>query len=70
MHAEAYVTTERIRMTKGRKGKRTEEPLWKRRMKGDIETWRKDLSKIAEVRRAHMRMKQRETERLNRKISS
>ena len=67
MYAAAYVTTERMGMIKGRKGRRTEEPFWKRRIKGNIETWRKDLSKIEEIRRGNMRMKQTERERLNRK---
>ena len=67
MYAAAYVTTERMEMIKGRKGRRTEEPFWKRRIKGNIQTWRKDLSKIEEVRRGNMRLKQRERERLNRK---
>ena len=51
MYAAEYVTTEGMGMTKGRKGRRTEElkPFWKRRIKGNIETWRKDLSKIEEV---------------------
>ena len=67
MYAAAYVTTERMGMIKGRKGRRTKEPFWKRRPKGNIETWRKDLCKIEEVRRGNMRLKQRERERLNRK---
>ena len=67
MYAAAYFTTERMGMIKGRKGRRTEEPFWKRRIKGNIETWQKDLSKIEEVRRGNMRLKQRERERLNRK---
>ena len=40
-------------MIKGRKGGRTEEPFWKRTIKGNIKTWRKDLSKIEEVRRGN-----------------
>ena len=67
MYAAAYVTTDRMGMIKGRKGRRTEEPFWKRRIKRNIETWRKDLSKIEEVRKGNMRLKQRERERLNRK---
>ena len=67
MYAAAYVTTERMGMIKGRKGRRTEEPFWKRRIKRNIETWRKDLCKIEEVRKGNMRLKQRERERLNRK---
>ena len=65
--AAAYATTEGKGMIKGRKGRRTEEPYRKRRIKGNIETWRKDLSKIEEVRRGNMRLKQRERESLNRK---
>ena len=56
----------RLEMIKGRKGRRTEEPFWKRRINGNIETWRKDLSKIEEVRKGNMRLKQRERERVNR----
>ena len=67
MYAAAYVTTERMGMIKGRKGRRTEEPFWKRRIKRNIETWRKNLSKIEEVRKGNMRLKQRERGRLNRK---
>ena len=59
--------TERMGMIKGRKGRRTEEPFWKRRIKRNIETWRKDLCKLEEVRKGNMRLKQRERERLNRK---
>ena len=55
-------------MLKERGGKRTEEPFWKRKIKRNIETWRKDPSKIEEVRRGNTRLKQRERERLNRNI--
>ena len=67
MYAAAYITTEIMGMLKGRKGRRNEEPFWERTIKGNIKTWRKDLSKIEEVRRGNMRLKQRERERLNRK---
>ena len=67
MYAAAYLTTERMGVIKGRKGRRTEEPFWKRRIKGNIETWGKDLSKIEEVRRGNMKLKQRERKGLNRK---
>ena len=66
MYAAVYVTTEGMGMIKGRKGRRTEELFWKKRIKGNIKTWRKDLSKI-EVRRGNMRLRQGERERLNRK---
>ena len=69
MYAAAYVTTERMGMIKRRKGWRIEEPFWKRRIKGNIEPWRKDLSKIEEVRRGNMRLKQREG-KVKQKISS
>ena len=52
---------------KGGKGEELKEPFWKRKIKGNIETWRKYLSKIEEVRRGNMRLKQRERERLNSK---
>ena len=42
MYADAYVTTERMGMIQGRKGRKTEQPFWKRRIKGNIETWRED----------------------------
>ena len=54
-------------MLKERRGRRTDEPFWKRRVKRNIDTWRKDLSKIEEVRRGNMKVKQRERDRLNRK---
>ena len=41
---------------KARRGKRTKERFWKRRIKRNIETWRKDLSKTEEVRRGNMTM--------------
>ena len=67
MYAAAYVTTKRMGMLKKRKERRTEEPFWKRRIKQSIKTWRQDLSKIEEIRRGNMRLRQRERERLNRK---
>ena len=67
MYAAAYVTTEKMGMLKKRKERRNEEPFWMRRIKQTIETSRKDLSKIEEIRRGNMRLKQRERERLNRK---
>ena len=67
MYAAAYVTTKRMGMLKTRKETRTEEPFWKKRIKQSIKTWRQDLSKIEEIRRGNMRLRQRERERLNRK---
>ena len=67
LYAAAYVTTERMGMLKERRGRRTDEPFWKRRVKRNIDTWRKDLSKIEEVRRGNMKLKQRKRDRLNRK---
>ena len=62
MYAAAYVTTERMGMLKKRKERRTKEPFWKRRIEQSIGSWRKDLSKIEEIRRGNTRliMKQRE----------
>ena len=54
-------------MLKERRERRTDEPFWKRRVKRNIDAWRKDLSKIEEVRRGNMKLKQRERDRLNRK---
>ena len=54
-------------MLKKRKERRTKEPFWKRRIKQSIKTWRQDLSKMEEIRRGNMRLRQRERERLNRK---
>ena len=42
-------------------------PFWKTRVMSNIDTWRKDLSKIEEVRRGNKKLKQRERDRLNRK---
>ena len=54
-------------MLKERRGKTIKEPIRKRRIKRNIETWKKDLSKIKDVGRGNMTLKQRERERLNRK---
>ena len=54
--------TERMGMLKKRKERRTEEPFWKRRIKQSIKTWRQDCSKIEEIRRGNMRLRQRERE--------
>ena len=59
LYAAAYVTTERMAMLKERRGRRTDEPFRKRRVQRNIDTWRKDLSKIEEVRRGNMKLKQR-----------
>ena len=67
MYAAAYVTTERMGMLKKKKEGRTKEPFWKRRINQSIVKWRRDLSKIEEIRRGNMRLKQREREQLNRK---
>ena len=52
---------------KERRGRRTEKPFWKRRVKRNIDTWRKDLSKIEAVRRGNMDLKQRERDWFSRK---
>lgn len=54
-------------MLKERRGRKTDEPFWKRGVKRDIDTWRKDLSKIEKVRKGNKKLKQRERDRLNRK---
>ena len=61
------VTTERMGMLKKRKEKRTEEPFGERGIKRNIGTWRKDFSKIEEIRRQNMTFKQRDRERRKRK---
>ena len=53
------VTTERMGMLKKRTEKRTEEPFGERGIKRNIGTWRKDFSKIEEIRRQNMTFKQR-----------
>ena len=53
-------------MLKKRK-ERTEEPFWKRRINKSIETWRKDLSRIEEIRKGNTRLKQKERKRLSKK---
>ena len=70
LYAAAYVTTERLgALKKRKKGSKTVEPSWKRRINGNITSWRKDLSRIEEVRKGKMKLKQRERERLNRKYN-
>ena len=47
--------------------KRKERTILEEEIKQSIMTWRQDLSKIEEIRRGNMRLRQRERERLNRK---
>ena len=61
MYVATNVTIERMGMLKQRK-ERTKEPFWKKRIKQSIKTWRQDLSKIEEIRRGNMRLRQREKE--------
>ena len=44
-----------------------ERTILEEEIKQSIKTWRQDLSKIEEIRRGNMRLRQRERERLNRK---
>ena len=53
-HLTADVTTERMGMLKKRRGKKTKDPFWKRRIKRNIGTWRKYLSTIEEVGRENI----------------
>lgn len=57
LYVVVYVIIERMGMLKERRGRRIEELFWKRRVKTNIEIWRKDLSKIEEVRRGNMKLK-------------
>ena len=53
LYACSFVVAERMGLTKKGKGERKtkEEPWWKRRIERNIEIWRKDLSRLEELKR-------------------
>ena len=68
LYAGAYVTVERLGMMKDRKGgkrKVDKDPWWKRRIKGNIKKWRKDLGLLDAYKRGHLK-NVKEKERLER----
>ena len=67
LYATAYATTERMGMIRTTTRKKKEEPYWKRRIQTNIARWRKDLSKIEEVKRGELKLKLKEGQDMNRK---
>ena len=53
LYACSFVVAERLGLKKKKAGgrKEKEEPWWKRRIEKKIKEWRKDLSRIDELRR-------------------
>ena len=68
LYASSVVVAERLGLLKERKGKRQvkNEPWWKRRIEGSIVQWRKDLSKVEELRRGRWKPLDSERKRLDR----
>ena len=67
MYAAAYATTERMGMIRTTTRKKKEEPYWKRRIQTNIARWRKDISKIEEVKRGKLKLKLKDWQDMNRK---
>ena len=67
LYASSVVVAERLGLLKERKGKREEknDPWWKRRIQGSISQWRKDLSKVEELRRGRWKPSDSERKRLD-----
>ena len=61
LYVAAFVVTERMKMTKGKKASKNEEPFWKRRMKRNIKTKHKDLGKIEKIRKGNTELKKEKT---------
>ena len=67
----AYVVCERLGLLKkGRRGRQaTSKPWWQRRVEENLEKWRKDLSRIEEMRRGRWKPSEEERELLERRYS-
>ena len=68
LYAAAYVVTEKLGKNKNsnpRKNK--EEPAWKRRIQGNINQWRADISRIEQIQGGKMKASGKEFERMNTK---
>ena len=67
LYAGAVVVAERLGLMKERKGKRQDknDPWWKRRIEGSIAQWRKDLSKVEELRRGRWKPSDSERKRMD-----
>lgn len=68
LFAGAYVVSEKLgKLRSSRGAERKKEPWWKRRVKGNILEWRKDLSRLEERRKRRFEFQQKDLDRLNRK---
>ena len=67
LHAASVVVAERLGLLKDRKGSRQKkkDPWWKRRIERSIVQWRKDLSKIEELRRGRWKPSESERKRMD-----
>ena len=67
MYACSLVIAERLGFKKKKSGgmKEKEEPWWKRRITKKVKDWRKDLSRIEELRRRNWKPSEAERKRLN-----
>ena len=67
LHAASVVVAERLGLLKDRKGARQtkKDPWWKRRIERSIVQWRKDLSRIEELRRGRWKPSESERKRMD-----
>ena len=67
LYAGSVVVAERLGLKKKKAGGRREkeEPWWKRRIEKKVKEWRKDLSRIEELRRKNWKPSEAERSRMN-----
>jgi hypothetical protein len=67
LYACSFVVAERLGLKKKKAGgrKEKEEPWWKRRIDQKVKKWRKDLSRIEELRRKNWKPSEAERTRMN-----
>ena len=70
LYAGAIVVTERLGYESSKPGKKgkgvRKEPFWKRRIEGNLVKWRRDLSRIEELRKCNCVLDDKEMDRLER----
>ena len=67
-YAGVYVVAEKLgEMKKNKSNEKRKEPWWKRRIQADIVEWRKDLSRLNELRKGAFEYEKKVLDRMKRK---
>ena len=67
-YAGVYVVAEKLgEMKKNKSNEKRKEPWWKRRIQADIVEWRKDLSRLNELRKGTFEYEKKVLDRIKRK---